>query len=123
VHRFTIGQRRGLGLGGEAPRYVRHLDAATATVAVGSLDDLAADGLVARGTIWSAGAPPVAGTRLDVRIRHRHRPLPARLVEACGDVTRVRFEESGPAITPGQAAVFYRGDLVAGGGWIAQATA
>jgi tRNA-specific 2-thiouridylase len=122
VHRFTIGQRRGLGLGGEAPRYVRRLDAATATVSVGSLEDLAADGLVARGTIWSAGTPPGAGTRLDVRIRHRHRPLPARLVEACGDVTRVRFEESGPAVTPGQAAVFYRGDLVAGGGWIAQAT-
>jgi len=58
-----------------------------------------------------------------VRIRHRHHPLPARLVEACGDVTRVRFEVNGPAVTPGQAAVFYRGDLVAGGGWIAQATA
>jgi tRNA-uridine 2-sulfurtransferase len=102
---------------------VQRLDAATATVAVGGLEDLAADGLIARGTIWSAGTPPVAGTRLDVRIRHRHRPLPARLVEACGDITRVRFEESGPAVTPGQAAVFYRGDLVAGGGWIAQATA
>ena len=122
VHRFTIGQRRGLGLGGDAPRYVQRLDAGTATVSVGRLEDLAADGLIARGTIWSAGAPPVSGTRLDVRIRHRHRPLPARLVEACGDVTRVRFEESGPAVTPGQAAVFYRGDLVAGGGWIAQAT-
>ena len=122
VHRFTIGQRRGLGITGGAPRYVQRLDAATATVSVGGVESLAADGLVARGTIWSAGTPPPAGTAIDVRIRHRHRPLPARLVEAGGDVARVRFAERGPAVTPGQAAVFYRGELVAGGGWIAQAT-
>jgi len=122
VHRFTIGQRRGLGLAGDARRYVQRLDAATATVSVGGVESLGAGGLIARETMWTAGVPPPRGTPLDVRIRHRHRPLPACLVDADGDVARVRFAARGPAVTPGQAAVFYRGELVAGGGWIEQAT-
>ncbi|TMA55723.1 MAG: tRNA 2-thiouridine(34) synthase MnmA, partial [Deltaproteobacteria bacterium] len=56
-----------------------------------------------------------------VRIRHRHAPVPARVAPVSAAEVRVRFEYPGPAVTPGQAAVFYRGDLVLGGGWIAEA--
>jgi tRNA-specific 2-thiouridylase len=120
VHRFTVGQRRGLGLGGGPRRYVRAIDAAAGTVTVADAASLGASGLVARGTVWTAGRPPAVGEGLAVRIRHRHRPVAARLVAVSGDASTVRFVERGPVVTPGQAAVFYRGDLVAGGGWIAE---
>jgi tRNA-uridine 2-sulfurtransferase len=74
---------------------------------------------VTHGAVWTAGAPPAPGARLSVRIRHRHRPVEAWLASAAGDAAEVRFVESGPLVTPGQAAVFYRGELVVGGGWIA----
>ncbi len=118
VHRFTVGQRRGLRLGGGARRYVRAIDPATATVTVGPDPGPGARGLVARAVSWTAGTPPSAGTELAVRIRHRHPVIPARLAAAVADEVRVLFEGTGPAVTPGQAAVFYRGDLVLGGGWI-----
>lgn len=120
VHRFTVGQRRGLGLGGGPRRYVRAIDAGTGTVAVGDADSLAASGLVARRTTWTAGQPPALGAELGVRIRHRQRPVPAQLAAVVGDASTIRFVGRGPAVTPGQAAVFYRGDLVLGGGWIAE---
>src|SRR5262245_30594064 len=118
VHRFTVGQRRGLGLGGGPRRYVRAIDAATATVTIAPAAQLSAAGLVARGTVWTAGAPLAIGAELAVRIRHRPRPVAARLAALAGDTTTVRFVERGPTVTPGQAAVFYRGELVVGGGWI-----
>jgi tRNA-specific 2-thiouridylase len=122
VHRFTVGQRRGLGLAGGTPRYVRALDAATGTVTVAPLAGLAARGLVAREVTWTAGRAPMPGAALAVRIRHRHAPVAARLVAAGGGEARVEFAAStGPAVSPGQAAVFYRGDTVLGGGWIAGA--
>ena len=119
VHRFTVGQRRGLGLAGGARRYVRAIDAATATVTVGGAEALAAAGLVARDVCWSAGTPPPCGAALAARIRHRHRPVPARLLTSDAGSVQLRFDAPGPAVTPGQAAVFYRDELVVGGGWIA----
>lgn len=122
IHHFTVGQRRGLGLGGGAPRYVAGIDAATGTVRTAGAEGLRATGLVARDVTW-AGAAPAPGARLAVRIRHRHGLVPARL-EAAGDgAACVRFEAPGPAVTPGQAAVFYRDELVLGGGWIAEGLA
>ncbi len=121
VHRFTVGQRRGLGVSGGPRRYVRAIDADTGTVTLGTADELVASGLVARDVSWSAGTPPPAGSSLAARIRHRHRPVASRLLASDDDTVRIRFDGPGPAVTPGQAAVFYRDELVVGGGWIAGA--
>jgi len=124
VHRFTIGQRRGLELGGGPRRYVTAIDATTATVTVG--DEAALHGrrgLVACEVSWVAGDAPEVGSDFGVRIRHRHPAIPARLGAAGDGVVQVLFEEPGPVVTPGQAAVFYRGDIVLGGGWIAEGLA
>jgi tRNA-specific 2-thiouridylase len=117
IHRFTIGQRRGLGLAGGAPRYVTAIDAERATVHVGGRAALAAAGLVAEDVRWIA--EPVADAA--VRIRHRHEPVAARVRTLDGGRVEVRFASPVAAVTPGQAAVFYRGDEVVGGGWIAAA--
>ncbi len=117
VHHFTVGQRRGLGLGGGVPRYVTAIDAASATVHVGPGARLLATGLVAERVRWMAA--PVADAA--VRVRHRHAPVAARLRPIGADRVEVRFAAPVRAVTPGQAAVFYRGDEVVGGGWIAAA--
>ena len=121
VHRFTVGQRRGLGVAAGARRYVRALDPRSGTVVVTGAAGLRARGLVARDVSWVAGEAPASGTRLAVRIRHRHAPLPARLAAAGDGAVQVVFDDDGPAVTPGQAAVFHLDDVVLGGGWIAEA--
>jgi tRNA-specific 2-thiouridylase len=118
IHRFTIGQRRGLGLGGGPRRYVGSLDPATATVRVVGRDGLGARGLVAREVSWVDGAL-AAEASVAVRIRHRQAPVPAHITAVRDDEVAVAFAGPGPAVTPGQAAVFYRGEQVLGGGWIA----
>lgn len=120
VHRFTVGQRRGLGVGGGPRRYVRAIDAASGTVTVTDRAGLRSRGLRARDVSWCAGTPPDPATPIAVRIRHRHPLVPARF-ETCGrDDAVVAFDGDGPLVTPGQAAVFYRGDVVLGGGWIVE---
>ncbi len=121
VHRFTIGQRRGLGLSGLAfPLYVTAIDAERAQVRVGPKEELGSRGLIARGVHWVGKTAP-AEEKLGVQIRYRHPPLRAK-VRSCGaGEVEVRFEEAFPAVAPGQAAVFYLGDEVVGGGWIERA--
>lgn len=118
IHRFTVGQRRGLGLSGAEPRYVTRIEPARNVVVVGPRTALTSRGVCVAGVVWGEGIPPPAGSRLGVRIRHRHPLVEARLVHCQGDRATLRFEGGGPAVTPGQAAVFYQGDLVLGGGWI-----
>jgi tRNA-specific 2-thiouridylase len=118
VHQFTVGQRRGLGVGGGPRRYVRTIDAAAGTVTVCDGARLRGRGLRAQDVRWSAGTPPRAGTPIGVRIRHRHPLVAARLTGCTGTEAVVAFEGEGPLVTPGQAAVFYRDDVVLGGGWI-----
>jgi tRNA-specific 2-thiouridylase len=121
VHRYTVGQRRGLGLTSARPLYVLAVDASPRTVVVGPAEQLAAGSLLARDVNWLSVAPPCRPLRAGVKIRYRAaeasatvEPLPHRRV-------RVTFDEPQRAITPGQAAVFYDGYVCLGGAWIESA--
>ena len=118
VHQFTVGQRRGLGVGGGPRRYVRAIDAASGTVTLSGAAGLRGRGLHAREVRWGLGTPPPAGTAVGVRIRHRHPLVDARITGCTDTEATVAFDGDGPLVTPGQAAVFYRDDVVVGGGWI-----
>ncbi len=117
VANFTLGQRRGLGLGGGGTRYVLRIAPDTAEVVVGDESQLYDRQLTATDAHWIA-ARPADTFQGEVRIRYRHRGALAH-VTPTGDGFEVRFEEPQRAITPGQAAVVYRGDEVIGGGFIA----
>ena len=123
IQYFTIGQRRGLGLaGGGAPRFVIRLEPDTRRVVVGAETELYSDTLYAAPVSWIAGCPPAGETPVTVKIRYKFSEAPACLTpvaDADGDAAVVRFAEPQRAVTPGQAAVFYRGDTVLGGGPIA----
>ena len=117
---FTVGQRRGLDLPGKRPRYVVRLESETATVVVGGKELLARDSFRVENIRWSLPAPP-EGARLLVQVRHRQRPRPCRLIPLSRHLTEVLPDdpESLGAVAPGQAAVFYEGALLYGGGWVA----
>lgn len=119
VHRFTIGQRRGLNVAAGEPLYVIATDPATQRVIVGRNEELLRSRLSVENVNWIAIAAPDEPLRAEVRIRNKHAAAPATLYPGAGDV-EVRFDEPQRAVTPGQAAVFYQGDLVLGGGWIAR---
>jgi tRNA-specific 2-thiouridylase len=119
VHHFTVGQRRGLGIAAGEPLYVITTDAASQKVTVGPEPELYRSTLTAAGINWISVAAIEREARAQVKIRNRHVPAPATLVpgEDPGRV-EVRFDRPQRAVSPGQAAVFYDGDLVLGGGWI-----
>jgi len=118
VHRFTVGQRKGLGLSAPAPLYVLGIDAASATVTVGPRTALERATLTASGVNWISGDAPAGWVRAAARIRHRHQPAPARVRALEAGRAEVAFDAPQRAIAPGQAVVFYDGDTVLGGGWI-----
>lgn len=119
IHGFTIGQRRGLGLSYHEPLYVRAIRPDDATVVVGSKSSIAARGLVAEGCNWLSFERPPGAFECGVKIRYRSEPVDAFVtVGADPSTAMVEFAEPVRAVTPGQAAVFYRGDEVLGGGWI-----
>jgi tRNA-specific 2-thiouridylase len=118
---FTIGQRRGLGIAAAHPLYVVAVDAATNTVVAGEDRDLDRKRLLVDDLNWIA-VPALAGPlSVRVKVRSRQAEAPARIVPEDGGRVLVEFETSQRAITPGQAAVFYDGDVVVGGGVIARA--
>ena len=122
VHRYTVGQRRGLGVAHERPLYVVQIDARRNRVVVGEDDELLEREFTAAGVNWIACDEPTAPVRAEVRVRYRHLPAPATIEPLAGARARVVFDEAQRAITPGQATVFYRGDEVLGGGWIEKRT-
>src|SRR5712671_5354470 len=117
VHQFTVGQRRGLGVAHKLPLYVAALDAERQRVVVGPREEVARTAFRALQASWVAG-PPEPGAACEVQIRHRGRPLRAR-VEPEGDSVRVTLSEPAIGVAPGQSAVFYRGEAVLGGARIA----
>lgn len=121
IHRFTVGQRRGLGVAAGERVFVRSIDAARNRITVAPGDRLRARGARVGGVSWIAGAPPTGALRAVVRVRHRHAGAAAEIVPKTGNVVELRFETDVTAVTPGQAAVFYAGDRVLGGGWIEEA--
>ncbi|HEX9978285.1 MAG TPA: tRNA 2-thiouridine(34) synthase MnmA [Acidimicrobiia bacterium] len=116
---YTVGQRRGLGVSFGEPRYVVGVDAATATVTIGRRADLAVDGCRVAGVSFVSGVPPEQGAAVSVKVRYRSPAVAATLWDAAGHY-EVRFSESQLAVAPGQAAVFYCGDEVLGGGTIVE---
>lgn len=119
VHRFTIGQRKGLGVAVGQPLYVIATDPAEQRVVVGREEDLLRGSLTASQMNWVSIPPPDAPLRAQVKIRNKHIAAPATVRPLDGaDRIEVRFDEPQRAVTPGQAAVLYDGDFVLGGGWI-----
>jgi tRNA-specific 2-thiouridylase len=120
IHRYTVGQRRALGVSGSERLYVRALDAERERVVVAPEAGLAVGGARLEGVRWT-GAPPAAPIRAVVRIRYRHAGAAASIEPDADGGARVAFESPVAALAPGQAAVFYDGERVLGGGWIAGA--
>jgi tRNA-uridine 2-sulfurtransferase len=118
IHRYTIGQRRGIGIANAQPLYVTAIDAARNRITVGNQDELLCDEFIAAGVNWIAFEPPSEAVRAEVRVRYRHTAEPATITPLPDNRVRVKFDEPQRAITPGQATVFYRGNEVGGGGWI-----
>jgi len=120
VHHFTVGQRRGLGIATGEALYVISTDAQTQRVVVGGNDDLRRDRFTAKQVNWISIDGVTEPRPAQVKIRNKHAAAQATL-HATGDpgTVEVVFEEAQRAVTPGQGAVFYDGDLVLGGGWIA----
>jgi tRNA-specific 2-thiouridylase len=118
IHNFTVGQRKGLGVSSATPLYVIQIDSAAHTVTVGPEAELAQRTLTARSLNWISVPRLEGAKRVMVKIRHRHEPAPALLEVIGPDEVRATFDEAVRAVTPGQAAVFYDGDEVLGGGWI-----
>ncbi len=119
IHHYTVGQRKGLGLGGGEPRYVQRLDAEKNQVVVGSADGLLADRGRAERVSWTRGIAPEAGRRVCVKVRYQHDAVEASLSPLADGAVELTFDEPVRALAPGQAAVFYDGDEVLGGGWLA----
>jgi len=125
IHSFTVGQRKGLGInaagsGATRPQYVLAIHPDSHRVTVGADDELMSRELVANRLNWISVSGLAAGAelRVQIKIRHRHQPAWASLTSEGDDLVRALFDEPQRAITPGQAAVFYDGDDVVGGGWI-----
>jgi tRNA-specific 2-thiouridylase len=118
LHSFTVGQRKGLGFSSAHPMYVVELDRVRNRLVVGEDRELRSVTCEVRDVNWIPYERPSAPVRAAVRIRNRHEPAGAEITPLDATTARVTFDEPQRAITPGQAAVFYAGEQVLGGGWI-----
>jgi tRNA-specific 2-thiouridylase len=119
IHNFTVGQRKGLGIATGSPLYVIEIKGNARQVVVGSNDELLSNSLRAHRVNFISVEQLTEPMQVAVKIRHRHEPAAATIEQTGPDEVLVTFASPQRAITPGQAAVFYQGDTVVGGGWIA----
>jgi tRNA-uridine 2-sulfurtransferase len=119
IHRYTVGQRKGIGISAPEPLYVVKVDAEKNQVVVGSPDHLLKREMIVTRPNWIAIAQLTEPMRVSVKIRSRAEEANATIAPHEGGNALVTFDEPQRAITPGQATVFYDGELVVGGGWIA----
>src|SRR5262249_12779207 len=117
IHNFTVGQRKGLGVATGSPLYVIQIKGDARQVVVGGQEEQYTRTLRAKRVNLISVAELNEPMRVAVKIRHRHEPAPA-VIERDGDEIVATFDEPQRAVTPGQASVFYDGDIVVGGGWI-----
>jgi tRNA-specific 2-thiouridylase len=118
VHNFTVGQRKGLGVATGLPLYVIQIKNDTRQVVVGKDEELYTRTLRAHRINLISSATLDQPMRVAVKIRHKHQPASAMIESDGPDKVTVTFDEPQRAVTPGQGAVFYDGDIVVGGGWI-----
>ena len=119
IHRFTIGQRRGLGVALGSPAWVKSIDPKSGAVFLTTRKEgLIAHGLIATGVRWHALAQRFKRLRCSVQVRYNQAPVFATVEQDEPGTVRVLFERPLMAVSPGQAAVFYCGDRLLGGGWI-----
>jgi tRNA-specific 2-thiouridylase len=118
VHRFTVGQRRGLGVASTARLYVTELDADENRVVLGPRDEVMARACTAEDMHWISGAAPAEAFSCTARVRYRHEAAGVEVQLLPENRVRLEFAQPQFAITPGQAAVLYDGDRILGGGWI-----
>lgn len=118
IHRFTVGQRQGLKVSLGRPMYVLSIDGAGGKVVIGGREECRSGGLVAKGTICNYTMPFRENMEALARIRYRTAPVKCRLYPLSEDRIKIVFVDESPLVTPGQAAVLYKDDVVIGGGWI-----
>ncbi len=123
IELFTIGQRKGLPGGSAQPRYVVDIDPETHRVIVGTADDLVCDEFEIERVNWVSRAAEDEPIEITIKIRYSHPGAAATLVPQPDGTARIQLLEPQKAVTPGQAAVFYDGDVVLGGGWICRQVA
>jgi tRNA-specific 2-thiouridylase len=118
THRYTIGQRHGLGIASDRPYYVSEIRAEENTVVVGRKEELLETVVEAASFHWIDGRPYPKKEGLIAQLRYRHVPAPGRIVGCLGETLQFQFDAPQYAITPGQCLVLYDGDRLLGGGWI-----
>ncbi len=123
IHRFTVGQRHGLGIASDRRLYVVRLEPESQRVVVGDAQDLDCTGALVERVHWIAGEAPPGPVRVRVQVRHRHRAVAAEVRTLASGGAEIRFDEPVRAVAPGQAAVFYdeaNDDELIGGGFLLQ---
>jgi tRNA-specific 2-thiouridylase len=120
THRYTIGQRKGLGIAWSEPLYVVAIESGTNRVLVGELQHVFAEGLLAADPGWVI-KPLESGCTVTCKIRYRHQPVACRVRMLEDGTCEVRFDQPQKSVTPGQSVVFYQGDEVLGGARIVSA--
>src|SRR4030095_11730048 len=121
IELFTIGQRKGLPGGSARPRYVIDIDPKNSRVIVGDADDLMVEEFEIRHALWHV--EPAGPFQAKVKIRYAHPGTSATVFPGAEGRARIQLHTPQRAVTPGQAAVCYRGDEVLGGGWICRKAA